>query len=373
MVFNDVTTDYSNLINLLDAYSEEDSYIKSALDLINQYQNKINKLAKEFAISNKLEVNKNNLISGLNSLEKSFSEQIANMNSSMRSATKLITQIENIEFSSDSVNLLAKELCQSLDILMDITEEYIASKLRNKPDSAIFFKLISQLKNFEQQLNKIYCNNETLKNIGDELLETVPLDNSEELTIFSLDIRSYKPELDISSFTDDLKLIADCLQNLERLVCASENHSIYIRKIESGSLKALFGSASVDFSIFPDLITSFANALKTWKLTPVEKEKMQAETAKLKAETELINAQAEEQYIKNEGSKLAMISSQIDYICNKLSLNSEDPNCQEQIQKFCLPLINYLVNNPIGSFNGVSYDISKEVRLIENNSSNDNI
>lgn len=370
MVFNDITTDYSTFIDLLDAYSAKNNYIKASLDLLEQYRYKTSAIIETYLTSPKTSQNINHLTHELNSIEKNCSGQIARMSSSMRTAVRLITKIENINFSSIYLKEISVQLCEQLDQLIKYTEEYSAVKITGDSGNEVFFRLIKELENFKEIYKKVYENNELFKNIESELLESIPLDSTNSLEFFSLDIRSYKPESNIISFTDDLKLIADCLQHLERLVCPSETHCIYMRKVESGSLKAMFGSAEIDFSIFPDLITSISNAIKTWRLTPAEKEKALAEAEKTKAEAELIRAQAEEQHIKNEGSKFAIITSQIDYLCEKLSLDSQDHGSIEQIEKFCLPLIKYIEHNPIGSFNGVNYDISKEVHLLEDSSTN---
>lgn len=363
MVLNDIINDYKQFIDTLDKYDTEENYIDSALSLINQYQDKVNVLADTFLKSLKRDTDKAALVNGLNTLENAFNQQIAAMNSSLRNTTRLITEIERIDFISPSVKENASILCHCLNELMDITEEYAANKIKGKFNKDTFFHLISDLENFKKVHVQIYSNYEILSNIEKELLEKLPFEDTESSPIYTLDIRSCKPELNIVSFTDDLKLLADCLQNLERLVNPNPSQSIYIRKIESGSLKAIFSSDKVDFSIFPDLITSISNAIRTWRLTPAEKAKIEAETAKTQAETELIRAQTEAQQIKNEESKIVVVNSQINYICERLQLDPKES--REQIQKFCLPLINYIEHNPIGSFNGVSYDISKDVRLLE--------
>ena len=350
----------------MDKYDTADSYIDSALYLINQYQEKINVLADVFLKSAKRDGEKNNLIYGLNALERSFSEQIANMNTSMRSTTRLITELEHMNFVSPSVKENAEVLCDSLNSLMDITEEYAANKILGVSNTETFFGLIAELENFKKVHVQIYSNHEILVNVEEELLEKLPFAEDGDALVYTLDIRSTRTELNISSFSDDLKLLATCLQHLERLVAPDAGQSIYMQKVESGSLKAIFGSDKVDFSIFPDLITSISNAIKTWRTTPNEKAKMDAETEKIKAETALIQAQADAQMIQNEGSKLAIVNSQIDYLSDKLHLDVEkNPEYKEQIQKFCLPLIGYLENNPIGTVNGIPYDISKEVHLLE--------
>ncbi|MCH5249175.1 MAG: hypothetical protein J1E98_04560 [Lachnospiraceae bacterium] len=368
MVFSDIKNDFTILIGLIDTIREQDEFFIAAHSISSNYQDRIEALTNTYISSPKKDENIYALSRGLNSLETFYSNLIATMSTSIRKVANLISQIEKTEFQSKSVEKYAVTFCARLNKLLDNLEEYTSCKIKNVSTADSYIKFIFSLKHFVIFYDKIYDNYKTLGYIENELIETIPIDMPVDTELFYLDIRSYKSDQDIVSFTDDLKLLANCLQNLERLVCPSDSHSIYIRKIESGSLNAMFGSGKINFSIFPDLVTSISNAINTWRLTPVEKEKTQAETEKLKAETELIHAQTEAQYIQNEGSKLAIINSQIDYLCEKLSLNRDDPNCIEQIHQFCLPLINYMESNPVGAFNGVQYDISKDVHLLENSS-----
>ena len=365
MVLNDITNDYLQFTTELDSHKYKDSFLSSALVIINEYQSKLYHYADVFLKSSKGTNERSDLIENLGKLETSFSIQIANMNTALRDTAKLVSNIQNMDFTSSSVEENAEEMCNILNEIMDTIEVYAANKIRGMSNKEVFFLLISKLQEFKEIYERIYNNYSILINAEEELLEELPEDvvNAEE--IYYLDVRSTRPDSDPSSFSDDLKLLTECLQGLERLLAPEENHTIYIRKIESGSLKALFASDKINFSIFPDLITSISNAMKTWRLTPAEKEKMQAETAKIKAETELITAQAEAQRIQNEGSKMAIVNSQIDFLCEKLNLKADNPDCVEQIQKFCLPLVTYIEHNPVGTINDVKYDISKEIHLLE--------
>lgn len=365
MVFNDVTRDYEIFTKILTSHSLENGYIDSALELVQIYHAKISTLADTFLKSPKGSSDQNSLIRGLNSLENAFSSQIAAMNIATRNAALLITEIEQLHFVSVAMQENTALFCSVLNSLMDITDRYAANKILNKNNSETFFQLIEALKELEK-IHTTICNNaDLLYHTELELLEAPPAPLEESASVTYLDIRSLKTTSDLSSFSNDIHLLSESLQGLERLVAPAKNHTIFIRKIESGSLKALFGSSQIDFSIFPDLITSMSGAIKTWRVTPCEKEKVFAEIDRLKAETDLIQAQAEAQHIQNEGSKMAIVSSQIDYLCDKLNLDADDPECIEQIQKFCLPLITYIEHNPVGIINGVEYDISKEVRLLE--------
>ena len=365
MVFSDITKDYKTLTLLINEQCETNGFIPAALEAISNYQSIIENKVNTFLISPKRQEDINVITKELSILENSLSENIAIMSTSLRKTTMFISQIENINFLCKYVENSAKVFCKKLNSLMEVIEEYVNNKIKNNSNSFTFTKLISRLEEFDFIYNLIFDRASSLTDIENELIEPIPLD-SENPQCFFLDIRSYKQDQDIVSFTDDLKLLANCLQNLERLINPSENHSIYICKIESGSLKALLGSKIINISNLSELITSISNAIKTWRLTPVEKEKAQAETEKLKAEATLIYAQAESQHIQNEVTKLAIANSQINFLCENFSLDSNDPNCIEQIQQFCLPLITYMERNPIGSFNGVDYDITKEVHLLEN-------
>ena len=365
MVFSDITKDYRTLIKLINEQKQNNEFFSAALKARLNYKNNLEKKLFTFLISPKKQDDIYTVGKELSALENSLSEQIAIMSTSLRKTTMFISQINNTKFLSENAENSANAFCNHLNDLMDIIEEYVDNKIKNNTNSVTFTKLVSQLEKFHVIYNLIFDKAASLTRIEDELVEPIPLD-SENPICFFLDIRSYKQDQDIVSFTDDLKLLANCLQNLERLVNPSENHSIYICKIESGSLQALLGSKMIDISNLSELVTSISNAIKTWKLTPAEKEKTQAEAEKLKAEAQLIQAQAETQHIQNEGTKLAIVNAQINFLCEKFSLDSNNPDCIEQIQQFCLPLITYMERNPIGSFNGVDYDITKEVHLLEN-------
>ena len=68
--------------------------------------------------------------------------------------------------------------------------------------------------------------------------------------------------------------------------------------------------------------------------------------------------------------KLTIINSQIDILTEKLGLDINKPEDKEKVQLLCLPLVDYLDRNPVGSVNGVSYNLTQELHLLENKSAN---
>lgn len=367
MVLSDITNDYDNLMKVIDAYKEEGSFLNAAFSFIDAYYEKINEQVIRFLKSFQRDGDKNSLASALNGLQSDFTNELAIMGTSLRKTTFLVEDIEKIEFRSISVKECAERLCSNLNILMDLIEKYIDNKLRGQSNEDIFFELVERVNSFRNLYTQVEEEYSFITSIEKELMEELPDEWTEETEISYLDIRSYKKGVDISDFSDDVRLLSECMQSMERLLGISSSNKIFVRKIESGSLKALFGSDKniIDLSIFPDLIGSITNAIKTFRLIPAEKKEKEAEAEKTKAEAELLKAQTEAQRIQNEGSKLEIANNQISFLCEKLNLDPENPECKEQIQKLCIPLITYIEHNPVGSINGIPYDISKEVHLLE--------
>lgn len=372
MVLSDVTNDYAQFIDLLEQYNEAGSYINSALAMINEYQAKITRLADVYLRSSKGNADTAELTNGLKNLRNAFADQIADMSCDTRSTTRLITEIERLTFVSPTVRKSAEVFCSQLNTLMDTTEIYAANEIRRKANTGVFFQLIDQLEEFKNVYLQIYSSHDFLKSTEEELLGELPPDISEEDEIACLEIRSTKNGTDLYTFADDLKLLSESLIQLEMLVVPAENHTIFIRKIESGSLKAEFGSIKIDLSIIRDLVESISNAIRSWRMTPsdirrseAEANKADAEANKINAEAQLLQMQAEAQHIRNEGARLAIAKAQIDYVCEKLNLDAQDNHKKEQIEQLCVSLIKYLEQNPSGSVNGFAYDISKETKLLD--------
>lgn len=366
MVLSDVTQDYKNFIVLLNESCAENSFIGSSLKIIRAYHVCITKSADTFLKSGQGQNDRDELLRALKSLESSFSISLNNMNLGIRSTTRLISDIERIEFCSPTVQELAERICDKLNELMDLINEYVTNKMLSRSNSETFFSIIDMLEEFEATYIEIMGNYEFLKRTEDELLEKLPEALEDEANVTVLEVRSLKPSNSLATFSADLALLNQCFNALERLCEVDSQSAIVTQKIESGSLKGVFASEQVDFSIFPDLITSISNAIKAFRLIPAEKKKIEAEARKLNAEASVKEAEAEQKRIQSEGMKLAIAREQIEFLSEKLQINvKERPEMKEQMEQFCLPLISYLESNPKGAINGVPYDLSEYVNLIE--------
>lgn len=366
MVLSDVTTDYEKFINLLGEQLDEDSFIGSSLRIVRDYHARITNSADCYLKSSQASSDGNTLLRSLGSLEGAFSVSLNNMNRGIRDTTRLITEIERIEFCSPTVQELAQEICDKLNELMDLINDYVTNKMLGRSNSETFFTIIDKLEEFEAVYIRVMGNYDFLQSTGEELLEKLPETMEAGDSVTLLDLRSLKPSNSLAAFSEDLALLDQCFNALERLCNVDSSSAIITQKIESGSLKGLFASDKIDFTIFPDLISSITNAIRTLRMTPVDKERVQAETRKLNAEAAVMEAEAEQKRIQNEGLKLSVAREQIDFLSEKLGINvDEHPEAKEQMEQFCLPLISYLEHNPVGAVNGVPYNLSEHVNLIE--------
>lgn len=372
MVLNDVTTEYQSLIDVLEKYNTENSFINSALYIINTYHAKINNTSSTYIHSAKSSRDADNLVSDIRSITGNYAQYIAYMNSGIRNTTLLISELQAIDFQSASIQEYADAICECLNNLLDIIETYSAAKINNHDTSFALFDLIDEADHFKGLYTTVVSNGEFLASVEDELLDAPPDYIDEEQQIYTLDVRSYKPSSNLSTFVSDLQLLVDSLSQMESVLLPGEGSAIFLRKIESGSLKALLGSTKIDISIFPDIISSLSQAIHTFRMTPGEKEQLKANTNKTEAdanksyaEAQLIEAQAKKVQIETKATELQIINSQIDFLIDRLGLDASSPENREKIQQLCIPVLKFLESNPKGQFNDYKYDISEKVQLLE--------
>ena len=388
MVLDDIFKDYEKLMKLVYHHNTMGGYINMAIGMIGKYQKDTTERVDEYLNSVKDYTSCASLGDDLQKLQESASKEIAKLNYGIRSAIQLVTEIEKLTFTSTCVRQAAELVCEYLNSLIDATAEYVENKITGENDEKSFFKLIDLLKEFDDVYGQLCSDYQFLLRETEEVQGALPPNISEDDEIHYLDIRSAKSNTDLYSFADDLKLLTDSLISLEMLAAPGENHTIFIRKIESGSLKAEFGSKKIELSFFRDLVESLSNAIRSWRLIPSDARKNEAEANRINAEADKVNAeagrasaeadkiraeaqlmlaQAQAQRIQNEGTRLAIARTQIDYVCDKLKLNPDDPEKREQIERLCLSTVKYLEQNPVGSIDGVGYDITKEVGMLEGN------
>lgn len=366
MVLNDIAYEYTELMNLIHENEEEGSFISHALKMNESTSKNLNSMINTYLASQKRDSDKMALTNEMNKFEKKYSTRIAEMNKELTSVMRMLYKIEDSKFESALVRKNSGYLYDELNGLINIVNEYVSCVVGGSSGTSDISNLLGRVNSFARCYSQIKSDYDTILIAESELLEKTPLDGSPVDEVYELDIRSYRENSDLVSFADDLKLLADCFDALERIYAPSSvGKNIYISKIESGSLLAKMTS-KIDLSFFPRLIESTASAVRTWRMTPYEQREKEAETEKKKAETELIREQAEELRIKNLGSTMAIVTSMTATTKEMLPLENSEKIDEELMQKFLYKFLVYVERNPKGKINGIPYDLSADVSLLEN-------
>ncbi|MBD5501828.1 MAG: hypothetical protein HDR10_11620, partial [Lachnospiraceae bacterium] len=137
------------------------------------------------------------------------------------------------------------------------------------------------------------------------------------------------------------------------LIMTPENGSckVYTQRIESGSLRIVWGSNTIELSGISDIIRAISDGIRMFRLTTPEKRLKDEKARTLK--------------LQNDEKELAIINSQIASVARITGLSSEKPEDIEKLQKLCLPLVRYLYSNPVGVIGDYSYNFDNELKLIE--------
>ena len=350
MILNDYTKEYLALNNYL---AECYDYIENCKLLIDTYHNKVISYTKNY-YSNKAASSRNNelandlsqqtieiygLIKILNAKSLSFSMALGKLtffSSNIQNKTLKEDLKKYTEAAYSSIQFI------SSIILDDINGVRKGELLKNLFDS------IEKLITLHESLTLIITH---LTYIENGLLEPIPQNMPTE-NLSMLELRSEKMNMSFSEVANDLSLLSSFLDNLEHILDRDPNHTAcFIRKIETGSLRIVWGGTTVELSCISDIIQAVTNAIKSFRLTGVEKRIKEEEANSL--------------HLDNDAKALSIINSQIDTICQKINLDPSKPEDKETIQRMCLPLVKYINSNPVGYIGDSKYNLSDEVKLLE--------
>lgn len=349
MILNDYTKEYLSLNNYLNECTD---YVENCKILIDKYLNGTISYTKRYYssgtssrnndLSNDLSKQTNEiytLIKVLNAKSLPLSMALGKLNL-LNEAVKNKTLKEDLKKYADSA-YSSIELISGI-ILNDINGVRTGELLKNLFDS------IENLILLHESLTSITTH---LAYIENGLLEPIPQNiSTEELSM--LELRSEKRNISFSEVANDLSLLSSFLSNFEHIRDISPDHpTCFVRKIETGSLRIVWGGTTVELSCISDIIQAVTNAIKTFRLTGVEKRIKEEEANSLK--------------LDNEAKALSIINTQIDTICQKINLDPSNPEDIEAIQRMCLPLVKYINSNPIGYIGDFQYNLSDEVKLLE--------
>ncbi len=347
MLLHDYTNEYKKLCSLLD---ECNNYIRSLEELIETYSAGIIRYTNYLFTSNDSSKNTYTANKIVEETKKTYSSvKIVNANA----MNFLIAIGKIISYPFD--NELLKEKIKNYSSLsyssVELVSKIIVLDQSGVQEGSHIKELIDISHKLILEYYALYQTNEQLVQMEQNLLEPLP-DGIDIGRIKTLELRSQKHSIGFSEFAKDLSLLSTFLEQLDIILCKKDNYTpIFTRKIETGSLRIVWSGGTFELTSISDIIRAIANAIKSFRLTGIEKriEKEKADSLRL----------------DNEAKALAIINTQIDKITEILDLDSSNPEDKETIQRLCLPLIKYINNNPIGCIGDFNYNLSNEVQLLE--------
>lgn len=291
----------------------------------------------------------------INEIEIVFNESYDNIAKLVTYSYPLFGAMIKFEEYHFNVPALKREILYFLSSghsVINVTNSIISSQSYGLRTGDMLSKLIQPLLVLVQHYHILLNSYIHLKDIDEELFENIPISVSASEKYNRIEIHSLKPSLNMDSFIEDLKNLSSFIDQFE-LIMTPENGScrVYTQRIESGSLRIVWGSNTIELSGISEIIKALSEGIRIFRLTTLEKKIKNEETRTLKLE--------------NDEKELAIINSQIGVVAQITGLSSEKPEDTEKLQRLCLPLIRYLYSNPVGVIGDIKYDINNELKLIE--------
>ena len=353
MTLSNIINNYNSISNSLDACHES---INHCLNLIENYmQESTSQLIYLSFDPNTSYDEKLRLISKASQLT---------MDNYISIIQGLIPAISSIKFELGKLITtkidfyLLKSIIQKLNSEMDDAGVCLNSLVGEVIQRNVDFEQFCALKkHFEASLKICYSlvqSTNLLFEAEAQLLEPLPK-NIEAQNLILFELQSYKTTLNFSTYAQDLTYLSKFMTQAQQII--NPNGSIFVRRIESGSLKITWSGKEIEIACISAVINAIINGLQNFASIPINIRIKKEELKKTKLENEALETQ-------NQSLKLAVINSEIDNLTEKLNLNKNNPEDIEKIQLLCIPLIEYLESNPVGCINHKEYDINNSLKQL---------
>ena len=353
MVLNDITLEYKKIHEIIACMSK---FAEQAENIVSTYSEQIKTSTTTYFKSTSSNPT-SELTNNIGKCMTAINREVLRLNSQSRELYRGIALLEKQNIFN---TVLARE-CEALIIAANTTDsitcQIIESQLENSKKQGLYNDMIDSLNTFLTHYRHISLLFEHVAYIESSLYEPLPNGITED-AISILEIKSNKECTDFSVYSEDIQNLSQFIMKLEMLMVPDSTHTIFTRRIESGSLRIVWGSKEIDLSCISDIIVALVNAIKSIASLPYELKLKKLEVQS--KEIELENARTD-----LNAKKINIINMDIDNIIEKLGLDKNNPADKEKIQLLCLPLVDYLNSNPIGSINGVTYDLTHELLLLE--------
>lgn len=349
MILTDLISEYKYVYETLKPCAD---YFSTCTILINKFFSEISVFMSSYSqISSPTDSDRSALITNI---RKTFNGSYSDVSKLVIYSYPLygaMVKFEEYKFKIPALKSSIESFLKNGHAVMDSTNKIISAESYGMRTQSLLPDLIMPLQALMLDYSSLYQHYTQLKDLDEILFEKIPNIDSNADGYNRIELRSLKPSIDMDSFLNDLRNLSSFICQLE-LIKTTENNSckIYTQRIESGSLRIIWGSTTIELSSISDIIRALSEGIKMFRLTSSEKRLKNEEARALK--------------LQNDEKELAIINSQIKCVAQITGLSSEEPTDVEKLQKLCLPLVRYLYNNPVGSIGNHKYDINEELKLI---------
>ena len=347
MLLSDYVNEYRSICVHLkkckDYIEESDKFIDIYISGTTHYTN-------NYFISGSSSKN-NDLASDVASHTKTLYQEVKILNQKSISFLMTLGEIKILEIKNELLKNLTDAFCSLGYSSMHIISSIIIEDNDGVREGDFAQQLMNTLISLKQLYNELLETSSQFSYIEDKLLEPIP-ENLSDIEMEVLELRSFKHNITFSEFASDVNLLSSFIGNLEIILSKNENYTpILTRKVETGSLRIVWSGTTIEISCVSDIIRVITDAIRTFRLTGVEKTIKKEEARSMK--------------LDNDCKSLTIINTKIEKIAEIVNLDPSSPEDKETLQRLCLPLIKYINNNPIGRIGDFNYNLSHEIQLLE--------
>lgn len=350
MILSDLSQDYLYVCERLKPCS---TYFGKCHEIIDTYFSSITKNVDQyFKQPSPNELHKTNLITKLSNLYKNIYNETTELITVSFSFYNALTELKSYKSKNNLLNIEIQDFIITGEQVMNVTNNIVRAQLSGMKEQMLLSDLINLLQKLTQEYDFFITIYSHIKYIDQILMTKIPDEVVNDPNYNSIELISYKENMTLEEYSLSLKQLSSFFTQIELLKKNEDNNpKIYIRKLESGSLRLIFGSNTFELDSISDIIRAITDGIRSFRLTTVEKQKLAEENRSKKLE--------------NDAKELCIVNSQIKSICEIMGLSNDNPEDKEKIQKLCLPMVRYINNNPIGKINNYYYDITTDMKLLE--------
>lgn len=360
MTLNNLVSEYRAVKEIIDTVPD---FMDQAEELMANYSRQM-KEAFSFYFNGTANNPQTNLANSVINCLNSINLAVLHLNSQTRKLYKCIALLEN-QCQSLSNSVLSQE-CSAFIKAANTSIDIMYNIIENQPEKSrkkgLYHDLLDSLTDLLQHYHHIFLLYDHVAYIESALYEPLP-DGIEESEINLLEIKSEKECTDLHAYSEDIQKLSQFLTQFEMLKSPGKSHTIFTRKFENGSLRIVLGSKEIELSCISDIINTLVSAIRSFAVLPsdLRMRKLEEQAKQIENDTAQTDLNAK---------KLTIINSQIDILTEKLGLDVSKPEHKEKVQLLCLPLVDYLDHNPVGSVNDATYNLTQELHLLENKAAN---